>query len=322
MFWDMPLDQLEKYKPARVEPKDFERFWRETLNAVGRFPLQAKFEPVDLGLELVDTFDVTFAGYAGHPIKAWLMLPRNAAGRLPCVVTYLGYGGGRSLPIDHLVWCSAGYAELVMDTRGQGSGWSPGDTGDPEPDGSNSHFPGFMTRGILSPGTYYYRRVFTDAVRAVEAARSHERVDGKRIAVMGGSQGGGIALAVAGLVPDLSAVLPDVPFLCNIRAAVEITDAFPYQEIVKYCQVHRDLVERVFETLEYFDMMHFATRAHCPALFSTALQDEICPPRTVFAAYNHYAGEKSIRVWRFNHHEGGQSFQAIEQLKFLKRLWK
>lgn len=44
-----------------------------------------------------------------------------------------------------------------------------------------------MTRGILQPATYYYRRVFTDAVRAVEAARSHPAVDAGRVAVTGDS---------------------------------------------------------------------------------------------------------------------------------------
>ena len=52
------------------------------------------------------------------------------------------------------------------------------------------------------------------------------------------------------------------------------------------------------------------------------LLDEVCPPRTVFAAYNHDAGPKQIRVWEFNHHEGGQGYQDAERLKFVKELWK
>jgi cephalosporin-C deacetylase len=45
--------------------------------------------------------------------------------------------------------------------------------------------------------------------------------------------------------------------------------------------------------------------------------DDICPPSTVYAAYNHYLGEKQIRVYSYNQHEGGQSYQKLEQLRFL-----
>ncbi len=321
MYFDLPLEQLENYRPARQEPDDFDAFWAATLEAARRFPLEARFEPVETGLRLFEVFDLTYRGYDGQPIKGWFLLPRQRPPTLACVVEYIGYGGGRGLPYDWLLWPSAGHAHLVMDTRGQGSAWRPGDTPDPEPDGSNPHHPGFMTRGVLDPHTYYYRRVFTDAVRAVEAARTHPAVDSRRVVVNGGSQGGGIALAVAGLVPDLAAVLADVPFLCHIRRATEIVDSDPYGEIARYCKVHRHKIEAVFQTLAYFDGLNFAVRARSPALFSVGLMDEICPPSTVFAAYNHYAGPKEIRVWPYNHHEGGETFQSAEKVCFLTRLF-
>lgn len=322
MYFDLPLDQLKSYRPARQEPSDFDAFWQETLAHARQSPLEAHFEPVDFGLQTVETFDVTFNGYAGQPVKGWLLLPRHRSGRLACVIETIGYGGGRGFPLDWLLWSSAGYAHLVMDTRGQGSFWQPGDTPDLPVDGSSPHFPGFMTLGILDPKTYYYRRLFTDAVRAVEAARSHPVVDATRVAVTGGSQGGGITLAVSGLVPDLAAVMPDVPFLCHFRRAVEITDNAPYSEIAHYCKIHRDKIETVFNTLSYFDGINFAVRAKAPALFSVALMDTTCPPSTIFAAYNHYAGLKQIKVWQFNDHEGGETYQAIEKVKFWKELTK
>ncbi|MBI5667840.1 MAG: acetylxylan esterase [Chloroflexi bacterium] len=319
-FFDFPLEQLQVYCPPRTEPADFDAFWQRTLAEARQFPLAARFEPVDTGLTLVETFDVTFNGYGGQPIKGWLILPRQRTAPLPCVVEYIGYGGGRGHALDWLVWSNAGYAHFVMDTRGQGSAWRTGDTPDIEADGSNPQFPGFMTRGILKPETYYYRRLFTDAVRAIEAARSHPAVDAERIAVTGGSQGGGISLAVGGLDPSLIAVLPDVPFLCHYRAATELVDTAPYNEIARYCQTHRDKVDMVFQTLAYFDGLNFAARAGASALFSVGLMDEICPPRTVYAAYNHYAGHKDIRIWPYNHHEGGGTYQNVEKLKFLAEL--
>lgn len=316
MLFDLPLEQLQTYLPERPEPPDFDAFWKRTLSEARQYPLNPRFQPVDSGLKLIETFDVTFNGWGGQPVKGWLLLPRGAQEPLPVIVEYIGYGGGRGLPNDWLGWAAAGYAHFVMDTRGQGSSWSRGDTPDPEPEGSNPQLPGFMTRGILKPETYYYRRVFVDAVRAIETARHHPRIDASRVAVTGGSQGGGITLAAAGLVPDVAVAMPDVPFLCHFRRAVELVDTDPYNEIARFCKIHRDKIETVFRTLSYFDGINFAARARADALFSVALMDTVCPPSTVFAAYNHYAGPKDIRIWHFNGHEGGQGFQHLEKIRF------
>ena len=320
MIFDLPLEQLQKYLPDRVEPADFDGFWAATLADARQYPLGVVFEPIPTGLKFMEVFDVTFHGFGGQPIKAWFLLPRDRSAALPCMVEFIGYGGGRGNPLDWLLWSNLGYAHFVMDVRGQGSSWRTGDTPDIEVENGNPQIPGFMTRGILKPKAYYYRRLFTDAVRAVEASRSHPAVDPHRLAVTGGSQGGGITLAAAGLVPDLSAVLPDVPFLCHYRRATEIVDTYPYQEISSYCQHHRDKIETVFTTLSYFDGMNFAARAKSPALFSVGLMDNVCPPSTVFAAYNHYAGKKEIKIWPYNYHEGGETFQTMEKIDFLSRL--
>ena len=321
-IFDLPLNELKTYLPAREEPADFDAFWQSTLEEVRAFPLNAKFERVDYGLAAQETFDVTFAGFGGQPIKGWLILPRQRTGKLPCVVEYIGYGGGRSFAIDWLLWASAGYAHLVMDTRGQGSSWSKGDTPDLYSEGGNPSIPGSMTQGVLDPKHYFYRRVFTDAVRAVEAAHSHPEVDASQIAVTGGSQGGGITIAAAGLIPDVVAAMPDVPFLCHYRRATEIVDTYPYKEIAEYCHVHRDKVDAVFNTLSYFDGVNLAARAKAKTLFSVGLMDQVCPPSTVYAAYNHWAGEKDIKVYPYNGHEGGGSYQTVEKLKFMKSILK
>jgi cephalosporin-C deacetylase len=322
MNLDLPLEQLWTYRPERTEPADFDTFWEQTLDRTRSFPLAAHFETVETGFNLIETFDVTFNGYAGQPIKGWLNIPRHRAAKLPCVVEYTGYGTGRGLPCDWLPWSLVGYAHFLMDNRGQGNAFLKGDTPDSEPNSGDTQIPSVVTRGILNPETYYYQRLFTDAVRAVEAARYHPAVDSDRIAVTGVSQGGGIALAVSGLVPDLEAVLPGVPFLCHFRRALDLVDTDPYQEISRFLLTHRDKVETVFNTLAYFDGFNFAARANAPALFLVGLRDDVCPPSTVFAAYNHYSGNKDIRVRSCNHMECGGSFWTMEKMKFLAKIWK
>jgi cephalosporin-C deacetylase len=85
--------------------------------------------------------------------------------------------------------------------------------------------------------------------------------------------------------------------------------------------IHREKIDTVFNTLSYFDGVNLATRANCQGLFSVGLMDKICPPSTVYAAYNYFSGPKEIRVWRYNQHEGGATYQTMEKLRFLNSFW-
>ena len=52
-FFDLPLKELESYRPERNEPADFDSFWADTLKATRQYQLNAKFEQVDYGLRAV-----------------------------------------------------------------------------------------------------------------------------------------------------------------------------------------------------------------------------------------------------------------------------
>lgn len=316
--FDLSLDQLQAYQPAVECPPDFDEFWDDTLTSARSHREETQFVEVETPLRSVEVFDVRFSGFAGDPIAAWLLLPTPHEGVLPGVVVYQGYGSGRGLPHQQVRWASAGYATLVMDSRGQGSTWGTGGiTADPH--GTGPAASGVMTRGITDPATYYYRRLYTDAVRAVDTLREHPLVDPARITVTGVSQGGGLTLAAAGLSSGLVAAMPDVPFLCHFQRAVGMTSQGPYDEVVRYLSVHREHTDQVFRTLAYFDGVNFAKRASAPALFSVGLLDPVCPPSTVFAAFNSYTGAKEIAVYPFNEHEGGGDFHWPRQVDHLAR---
>jgi cephalosporin-C deacetylase len=317
-FYDLPLRELETFLPAREEPADFDRFWEATLSQSRAKAAEPRWTRFDAGYSEVITEDVVFDGFDGQPIHGWFVAPRHVDGPLPVVVSYIGYGGGRGLVGSWSQFPAAGIAQFVMDTRGQGSGYRPGDTRDGPYTGPRVG--GVMTVGIEDQDDYYYRRVFTDALLALDAVRAHPLVDPERVVVQGGSQGGGIALAAAGLDHGLAGVVADVPFLCGFRRAIGLVDTDPYAEIARYLRVHRGAEERVLRTLSYFDGINFAARASAPALFSVGLMDQVCPPSTVFAAHNHYAARKEIEVYPYNGHENGEEFQAEKTVEFVRRL--
>lgn len=317
-LFDLPLHELREYRLSRPEPSGFGDFWAGTLASARRAALPPKLTEVNTPLKNVITYDVTFTGYAGQPIRAWLNRPAAATGPLPVVVEFIGYGGGRGLPLDWLIWAGAGYAHLIMDTRGQGGGWRGGDTPDPDEHGAGPAHPGVMTRGVGAPETYYYRRLITDAVRAVETATELPGVDASRLVVAGKSQGGALALAAAGLAPDMvAAVVAGVPFLCDIRRAITITDSDPFHEIVRFLRANPRAAESTLNTLDHVDAVHFARRITAPAILSTALMDATCPPSGVFAAYNTLQGPKQIEVYEWDGHDGGRTHFDVAALEFV-----
>ncbi len=316
MLADLPLPELRRYAPDVAEPADFDEFWSGQLAAARSAARVPAFTAASTAIRHADVFDVTFSGFAGDPVKGWLLVPHDPAPRGAVVVEYIGYGGGRGDPLDWLAWSSAGYSHLIMDTRGQGGGWRGADTPDPSDNGAPSAS-GFMTRGIADPRTHYYTRLFTDAACAVDAARGHPATAGLPLVTTGQSQGGGLAIAAAHLTDGARAAMPDVPFMAHPRRGAEVTNSRPYVELSEYCAVHSDLVETVFRTLSYVDVVNHAKRAQAPALFSAGLADDITPPSTVFAAFNHYAGPKDIAVYEFNGHEGGGTLHLRAKLDFL-----
>lgn len=317
MIVDRPLAELQEYRPNLTAQSDFDSFWQETVAESNRQPLNPSLEELDYPISAVTVYRLTYDGFgSGTRVNGWYVVPKESnlldgSGKRPAIVQYHGYSGSKGRPTSYLHWALQGYNVLAVDTRGQ-----DGDTPDNQayPNGSAV---GFMTKGINDPKTYFYRFAYIDCLRAVNFLRTQSEIG--PIALTGGSQGGGLTLAVAALAADqnLVAAMADVPFLCHWRRSVEVFSTGPYQELVNHWKNHPTAVENNYRTLSYFDGMNFAPRIKCPTLISVGLLDTTCPPSTGFAVYNHLAVEKDIKVYPFNNHEGGGTWQEEEKYRFL-----
>ena len=304
-LFDLPEAELLQYRTSTPEPDELDSWWADRLagsRSLAWPTRSTRYRPDAYGPTPV--WDVEFAGAHGDPIRAWYIRPADSEERqVPIVVTFVGNGGGRGVPANHLALPAAGFASLVMDTRGQGGNWTIGATGDRTRGADGPEYPGFMTRGIADPKDYYYTRLMVDAARAVDVAAELPGVDADRIGVAGASQGGGLALAAAALSTTRVKVChADVPFLCDLQRAVNISPTEPYSEIAHFLAQHVESVVSALDTLRYVDCALLARRITADCLLSVGLMDTVCPPSTVFAAYNEITAPKQIAVYPFGVH--------------------
>jgi cephalosporin-C deacetylase len=295
-WYDLPLEQLREYRTTTREPEELDAWWARRLEearAIAKPVTLTRHEP-ELYAPL-EVYDAEFSGAGGDRIRAWYITPGDPA---PVIVRFIGYGGGRGAPSEHALLAALGYAVFVMDSRGQGGRWTAGATGDGAPGPENSLV---MTRGIASPETYYFTRLFTDAVLAVEAALS--LTGGQAAAVDGASQGGALSLAAAALVPGkVSVCHANVPFLCDIQRGITLAPAAPFTEVPEFLNENVDLIDAALNTLRYVDCALLARRITAECLLSVGLMDDICPPSTVFAAYNEITSGKDIAIYPYSGH--------------------
>lgn len=294
---------MKSYKPELTREADFHAFWAEELAQSARVPLNARMTRVEYALGHVEVYDIVYDGIDGTPIHGWYVVPAAHLAPRPCpvVIRYHGYKGNRGYPSEAARWALNGFAYFAMDIRGQG-GLTP----------DNAVYPlggikGWITKGILEPRRHYMKYVVLDCIRAVDFVASREEIDAERIAVSGGSQGGGITLAVAGLDSRPKLAMANYPAMCNVKRAIqEMNPDGPYTEIMEWFRAFDPgmaLEDQVYRTISYFDAMNFAPDIRADVLMAITLKDRVCPPLTSFAAFNHLTCAKELRVYPFFAHE-------------------
>jgi cephalosporin-C deacetylase len=80
------------------------------------------------------------------------------------------------------------------------------------------------------------------------------------------------------------------------------------------------LIEVALNTLRYIDCALLARRITAQTLVSVGLMDVICPPSTVFAAYNEIAAGKDIAVYPYSGHAVPNAHAEV-QLRHMRKFF-
>ena len=301
--FEMPLEHLRVYQGSSPRPADFDQYWAEALAEGMKTGLDYTLTPAEFRAPGLACFDLWFTGTLGARIHCKLACPERVEGKIPGVAVFHGYMHHGGEWFERLPYAYAGMAVLTMEARGQGG------LSEDVYSGAGPTLFGHIMRGIRDddPQKLYYRDVYLDAVKTVRILMSMDFVDETRIGVTGKSQGGGISVAVSGLVPEVKLCAPLYPFLSDFKRVVDMDlnkgayDGF-YWYFKKCDPTHRTERE-VFERLGYIDIQNHAPNVKAKVMWQTGLMDDQCPPSTQFAAYNKLPGQKNIILYPEHTHE-------------------
>jgi cephalosporin-C deacetylase len=299
---DVPLSELLVWQGRNPRPQDHDAYWERALAEVQALDPEPEFRPAPFTVPFAECFDLYFSGVRGARIYAKFVRPKGIREKIPAVFLFHGYGANSGEWSRLLPYAASGMAAAFMECRGQG-----GRSEDPGGIRGNT-LQGHIIRG-LDGGTedLLFRQIFLDTVQLVRLVSALPEVDGERLGVLGGSQGGGLALACAALSPKIKRAAPCFPFLCDYRRVWEMDLAKDaYQEIGAYFRrfdPRHEREEEVFTRLGYIDVQFLAPRIRGETLMFTGLMDTVCPPSSQFAAYNKITAKKSFHLYPDFGHE-------------------
>lgn len=313
---DLKKDDLLTFQGRTPRPVDFNQFWEEGIARLEAVEEALKLEPAFVEVPGVSCFHLTFKGAGGAEIYAkYLKSDVPGSGR-PTLLVFHGYRRSSPSWSNLLQYVCAGFDVMAMDCRGQGG--RSQDTGGVLGTTHSGHF----IRGLDDPDKHHMlmHMIMLDTVRLAQIAAGMDGRGNVPVAVLGASQGGGLALACAALVPKIRRVVAICPFLCDYQRVWEMDlGDTAYAELREYFKMFDPRHEReqeIFTKLGYIDVQHLAPRIQGEVLLMTGQMDTTCPPSAQYAAYNRICAPKQALLYPDYGHEVAPDMEDMA-LRFL-----
>lgn len=290
----------EKLRPGAKCPGDFESFWKNQKKNLSVLPLDIKTAAV-MGTESDKGYsceDIEINCTGPKPARGYFAKPENAAsGSLPIVllVHAAGVKGSwcRSEPGNALKYARMG--ALCFDLNAHGM------LNDQPEDYyvnlENTELKAYWLQGLTSRDELYFRGMYLRLLRTIDFLTKQPEWDGKRILVIGESQGGGQALIAAGLDQRVSAVVAIVPAMCDWFGPLAGRMGGwpqPYDS--------NDSKKEMLKALPYFDAANILKDSKAIIFAEIGLIDMTCPSTSVYAAINQAKGQKIIYTVPYRPH--------------------
>lgn len=284
----------EQIQPTQKNPDDFDAFWTAGKDALAQIPLEPRLQLLpEASTGAINVYHVSFQTWASGNLKAparvyGILCEPKTAGKYPAVLRVPGagvrpYGGSRDL-------AERGFITLEIGIHGIPVNLAP-ELYDQLRVGA---LVGYNTYNLDNRDAYYYRRVYLGCVRANDFLVSRDNWDGKNLVVTGGSQGGQLTVVTAALDPRVTAAAAAYPAYSDVTGYLH-GRAGGWPHMMRAADSpHR--TETKIATTAYYDTVNFARRLRVPVHFTWGYNDEVCPPTSMYAAYNVVTAPKELTL--------------------------
>ncbi len=281
----------EELQPGSPRPKDFDSYWAKQKAKSEKLRLKVEKQPIalDPADSAYEAYDLEINSLGPRPLRAIFAKPANAApGTLPIVIQYRAAGVKgewcRAKTNEALDLAKRGGGALALDTNAHGM-LNHEDEAYYE-DLENGLLKNYWEQGNTERDDFYFHYMYLRMLRSIKFMTEQPEWDGKRILVVGESQGGGQALAAVGLDPRVTAAVVTVPAMCDWGGPLAGRMGGWPQPI----DWNKDKPE-VLAAVPYFDNAHLLKGSKATIVVEIGLIDQTCPSTSIYAAINQAGGE-------------------------------
>jgi len=149
---------------------------------------------------------------------------------------------------------------------------------------------------------YYYKAVILGLWRTLDVACAEPNADLNKLMVAGGSQGGGLTLAIAGLDRRIKYIEVQYPILCDHTAAIRQPGREAGWPRVLDAVEKPEWFDEAVKVTAYYDNCNFARFITAPVILAQGFNDKTVPPSGTFAMYALIKSPKEFYTEPFSGH--------------------
>ena len=283
----------EKVKPSSSAAKDTLAYWENMKKEMAKIPATPKLKLISDkdGVELYEFEIDAGEGELGSPagIKAIGYMGKPVGdGPFPAIISFYGAGSFEAYKGDALRFAKMGAMSWSLNPHPLPND-TPQDVRDEYRKGKRAPLAGYNQFGKdTRREDVYFNGMFKRDYQVVQAIKQSPYWNKKELVVRGFSQGGAQSLATAFLCPEVTALAPQCPAMCDIAGnLVGRKSGWPF-----WVKTPED--KKQLEISRSFDMVNFAPHMKAKMLVAAGLRDGACPPAGQMALFNEYAGPKEI----------------------------